>query len=112
MGHNESIAKRKTHSTECLPKKLERAYTSSLTAHQKALEQTEANTPKRSRWQEIVKLRAEINQKETKRTIQESTKPGSASLKKITKIDTLLARLTEGTKTEFKLIESEMKRET
>jgi hypothetical protein len=30
--------------------KLERAYTSSLTAHLKALEQKEANTPKRSRW--------------------------------------------------------------
>ena len=53
MGHNESIAKRKTHS---------------LTAHPKALEQKEA-TPKRSRLQEIIKLMAEINQVETKRTI-------------------------------------------
>ena len=33
-------------------KKLVRAYTSSLTAHLKALEQKEANTPKRSRQQE------------------------------------------------------------
>jgi hypothetical protein len=39
---------------------LERAYTSSLTAHQKGLEQKEANTYK-SRLQEIIKLRAEIN---------------------------------------------------
>jgi hypothetical protein len=39
-------------------KKLERTYTSSLTAHLKALEQKEANTPKRSRQQEIIKLRA------------------------------------------------------
>jgi hypothetical protein len=46
-------------------KKLERAYTSL-----KALEQKEANSPKRSRPQEIIKLRAEINQVETKRTIQ------------------------------------------
>ena len=36
-------------------KKLKRAYTSSLTAHLKALEQKEANTPKRSRQQEIIK---------------------------------------------------------
>jgi hypothetical protein len=36
-------------------KKLERAYTSSLTAHLKALEQKEANTLKRSRRQEITK---------------------------------------------------------
>ena len=51
-------------------KKLERTYTSSLTAHLKALEQKEAITPKRSRQQEIIKLRAEINQVETKRTEQ------------------------------------------
>jgi hypothetical protein len=51
-------------------KKLESAYTSSLTVHLKALEQKEANSPKRSRQQEITKLRAKINQGETKRTIQ------------------------------------------
>jgi hypothetical protein len=51
-------------------KKLERAYTSSLTAYLKVLEQKEANSPKRSRQQEIIKLRDEINQVETKRTIQ------------------------------------------
>jgi hypothetical protein len=48
------------------PKKLERAYTSSLTAHLKDVEQKEANTPKKSRQQEIIKLRAEINRVETK----------------------------------------------
>jgi hypothetical protein len=47
--------------------KLERAYSSILTAHLKDLEQKEANSPKSSRWQEIIKLRAEINQLETKR---------------------------------------------
>jgi hypothetical protein len=51
--------------------KLERAYTtSSLTAHLKALKQNETKTPKRSRQQEIIKLRVEINQVETKKTIQ------------------------------------------
>ena len=38
-------------------KKLERAHISSLTTHLKALEQKEANSPKRSRQQEIIKLR-------------------------------------------------------
>ena len=47
-------------------KKLERAYTNSLTAHLKALEQKEANSPKRSWSQEIIKLSAKINQVETK----------------------------------------------
>jgi hypothetical protein len=51
-------------------KKLKKAYISSLTAHLKSLKQKEANTPKKSRRQEIIKLRAEINQVETKRTIQ------------------------------------------
>ena len=50
-------------------KKLERAYTSSLTAHLKALEQKEPNKPRRRRRQDIIKLRAETNQVNTKRTI-------------------------------------------
>jgi hypothetical protein len=79
-------------------KKLERAYTSSLTAHLKALEQKEANSPKRSRRQEIIKLRDEINQVETttmKKTKtktktktnlhKESAKPGAGSLRKSTR---------------------------
>jgi hypothetical protein len=67
-------------------KQLEIAYTTSLIAHLKALEQKEANKPKRSRWQEIIKLRAEINQVEqrTKKLYKESTKPGAGSLRKST----------------------------
>jgi hypothetical protein len=65
MGYNESSVKKKTHSSECLQKKkknLERAYSSNLKAHQEDVEQKEANSPQRSRWQEIIKLKAEINQ--------------------------------------------------
>ena len=51
-------------------KKLGRVYTSSLIAHQKAVEQKKANTPKRSRNQEITKLRVEINHIETKNYIK------------------------------------------
>jgi hypothetical protein len=54
-------------------KKLKRAYISSLAV----LEQNAANTTKRSRWQEIIKLRAEIKQEETKRTIQRINKTRS-----------------------------------
>jgi hypothetical protein len=70
-------------------KNLERAYTSSLTAQQKALQQKEANLSKR---QEI--LRAEINQVETKRTIQRINQTRSWCFEKINKIDQPLARLT------------------
>jgi hypothetical protein len=50
-------------------KKIERPHISSVTTHLKALEKKEANSPKRSRQQDIIKLRGEINQVET-RTIQ------------------------------------------
>ena len=73
MGHNESSAKRKTHRSECHEKETrENIYY--LTAHLKALEQKEENTSKWNQWQEIIKLRAEINLVETKRTIQRTNK--------------------------------------
>jgi hypothetical protein len=77
-------------------KKLKRAYTSSLIAHLKALEHKEANSPKRSRWQELIKLRAEINQVETKRTIQRINQIRSWFYDKINKIDKPLSGLTRG----------------
>ena len=73
-------------------KKLERAHTSSLTKHLKALEKKEANSPKRSRWQERIKLRGEINQVETRRINQTKI----WFFEKINKIDKPLARLTRG----------------
>jgi hypothetical protein len=83
--------------------KLERAYASSLTAHLKALEQKEAKTPKRSRCQEIIKLKAEINQVETKRTIQRINKTRSWFFEKIDKIFESLARLTRGHRDSIKI---------
>jgi hypothetical protein len=77
-------------------KKLERAHTSSLTAHLESLELKEANSPKRSTQQEIIKLRAEINQVETKRTIQRINQTRSWFFEKINRIDKPLARLTRG----------------
>jgi hypothetical protein len=55
-------------------KKLESPYSSRLTAHLKALEQGEANKPKRSRWLEVINLQAEINQVETKRNKERTNK--------------------------------------
>ena len=53
--------------SEC-KKKLEKGYTTSLTA----LGQKEANIPKSSTRQEIIKLKVKIKQVETKRTIQKN----------------------------------------
>jgi superfamily II RNA helicase len=89
-------------------KKLEQAYTTSLTAHLLALEQKEADTPTRSRRQEIMEFRAEINQVETKRPIQRINRTRSWFFEKINKIDKPLATLKE---TVSKLTKSETKRE-
>jgi Rps23 Pro-64 3,4-dihydroxylase Tpa1-like proline 4-hydroxylase len=55
-----------------LKKKLDRSYTSSLTAHLESLKLKETNSQKRSRLQEIIKFRAEINQVEAKRTTKKN----------------------------------------
>ena len=68
-------------------KNLEKAHISSLTTHLKALEQKEANSSKRSRRQEIIKLRSEINQVETRRIIQRINQRRSWFFEKINKID-------------------------
>jgi hypothetical protein len=59
---------------------------------------TKRSTPKRSRWQEIIKHRAEINQVETKRTIQRINQTRRWFFEKINKTDKPLARLTRGHK--------------
>jgi len=51
-----SVLRGKLIALSACTKKQERAYISRLTAHLKALEQKEANTPRRSRRQEINKL--------------------------------------------------------
>jgi hypothetical protein len=93
-----AVLRGKLRALSASKKKLERAYTCSLTAHLAALEQREANSPKRSRWQEIIKLRAEINQvkKKKKRTIQRINQTRSWFFEKINKTDKPLARLNRG----------------
>jgi hypothetical protein len=77
-------------------KNLEKAHTSSLTTHLKALEKKEENSPKRSRQQEIIKLKGEINQVEKRRTIQRINQTRIWFFEKINKTDKPLARLTGG----------------
>jgi hypothetical protein len=112
MEHNESSAKRKKIiALNALVKKLERAYTINLTALLKALEEKEANTHKRHKKQEIVKLRVEINKIETRRMIQRVNKTKSWCFEKISKIDKPLTKLAIP-EIVSKLTKSEMKRET
>ena len=77
MEHNESSAKRKIHSTNCLHKEIGEIIYYNLTAHLKDLEQKEANILKRSRKQATLKCRGEINQIEAKRTVHRISKTRS-----------------------------------
>jgi hypothetical protein len=83
------------HAFQKIPE-IEIAYTGSVTAHLKFLEQKDANIYKRNRWQEIIKLRTEINQVERKRTIQRINKTNSWFFDKINKIGKPLDRLALG----------------
>ena len=68
MGHCKSSAKGKIHSITGLPQET-RKNSNNLTLHLKQLEKEEMKNPRVSRRKEILKIRAEINAKETKETI-------------------------------------------
>ena len=67
MGHYKSSAKRKVHSNTGIPQETIKK-SSNLTLHLKQLEKEEMENPQVSRRKEILKIRAEINAKETKET--------------------------------------------
>ena len=63
-------------------KKQEKSQVNNLTLHIKQLEKEEMKNPRVSRRKEILKIRAEINGKETKETIAKINKAKSCFLKK------------------------------
>ena len=81
-----------------------------LTLHLKQLE-TEQKIPKISRRKEIIKIQAEINEKEIKETIVKINKTKSWFFEKINKIDKTLARLIKKKERRIKSTKLEMKKE-
>ena len=90
-------------------RKQEKAQINKLTLHLKQLKR-EQTRPKVSRRKEIIKIRAEINEIETKKTIEKINEMKSWFFEKINKTDKPLARLTKK-KRELKSIKLEMKKE-
>ena len=74
-------------------KKQDKNQMNNLTLHLKQLEKEEMKNPRVSRRKEIIKIRAEINTKETKETIAKINKAKSCFFQKVNKIDKPLARL-------------------
>ena len=74
-------------------KKQEKSQINNLTLHLKQLEKEEMKNARVSRRKEILKIRAEVNAKETKETIAKINKAKSWFFEKVNKIDKPLARL-------------------
>ena len=74
-------------------KKQENSQINNLTLNLKQLEKEEMKNPRVSRRKEILKIRAEINAKETKETIAKINKAKSWFFERINKTDKPLARL-------------------
>ena len=66
MGHCKSSPRGKVHSNQAYLKKQEKSQINNLTLYLKQLEKEEMKNPSVSRRKEILKIRAEINAKETK----------------------------------------------
>jgi hypothetical protein len=76
-------------------KMTERSQINDLMIYLKFLEKQEQANPKTNRRREIIKIRAEINEIETKKTIQRINETKSWFFEKINKIDRPLANLTK-----------------
>ena len=92
-------------------KKQEKNQINNLILCLKQLEKEEMKNPRVSRRQEIIKIRAEINAKETKETIAKINKTESWFFERINKIDKPLARLIKKQREKIKSIKLEKKME-
>ena len=93
MRHCKRSPKGKVHSNTGIPQETRKSQITNLTLHLKQLEKEEMKNPRVSRRKEILKIRAEINAKETKETIAKTNKAKSWFIEKINKINKPLARL-------------------
>ena len=91
-------------------KKQEKSQINSLTLYLKELEKEEQRKPKFSRRKKIIKIRAEINEIEIRKTIAKVNKTKSWFFEKINEIDKPLARLIKKKGRGFKSIKLETKR--
>ena len=85
MGCSKSSPKREVYSN--ISKHQEKHQIEKLTLHLKQLEKEEGKKPKISRRKEIIKIQAEINEKEVKETVVKFNKTKSWFFEKINNID-------------------------
>jgi len=82
MRFSKGSAKGKVHSNTNLPQETRENQINNLTLHLKKLEKDEMKNPMVSRRKEIIKIRAEINEKEPKKTIEKINKLKAGCLRR------------------------------
>ena len=107
----EAVLRGKFIAIQSYLKKQETSQINNLTLHLKGLEKQEQRKPKISRRKEIIKIRAEINEIETKKTIAKINQTKSWFFEKINKIHKPLARFIQKKRKRTKLVKLEMKKE-
>ena len=93
MGHSKASPEREVHSDTAYLKKIETFQTNNLTLCLQELEEQQQRQPRATRKKEITKIRAELNDTETKSTIVRINESRSWFFEKINKIYTPLSRL-------------------
>jgi hypothetical protein len=95
MGHSKGSPKKKFIAMTVYIKRIERSQINGLMLHLKLLEKQEQAKPKTSRKKEMIKIKAKLNEIETKKTIQRINETKSWLFEKINKIEKPLANLTK-----------------
>ena len=93
MGHCKTVLRGRFISNTGLPQETRKKSNKVPNLHLKQLEKEEMTNPRVSKRKEILKIRAEINAKETKETIAKINKAKSWFFENINKIDKPLVRL-------------------
>ena len=93
MGHSKGSPEREVHSTQAYLKKLETVQTNNLTLRLEELEEQQQRQPRASRKKEMTKIKAYLNDIDTKSTMLRINKSRNWFFEKINKIDKPLSRL-------------------
>ena len=102
MRRSKSSSKREFDSNAIIPQETRKTLNKQPNFTPKTTGKRRTKIPKISRRKEIIKIRAEINEKEMKETMVKINKPKSWFFEKINKIDKLLARLIKKKKRRLK----------
>ena len=100
MGHSKGSSEREVHRIQAYLKKTETFQTNNLTLNLQEHEEQQQRQPRASRRKEITKIRAELNDIETKSTILRINESRSWFFERINKINKPLRRLIEKRKRE------------